>query len=596
MIKNNLFCLSFIVCFQAIGSASSVTQQNFQEGDIGVLHLNEEPLNSLTSWNAGFPFNKTPHCHSVNGEKGVTLNAIFLTGSESPLSQEEKNVLIEMKHIYVKNVEIPDGIENFRKFLEPLFLGNCLTSELIVDIKKTIIRYFRTHGHPIIAIDVPEQDITDGILHLIITEGKLNEILTRGNHWFSSKLLKSYIRLKPGEEIDSDILLEDIAWMNRNPFHTTDLIFSPGSQEGTTDIELLTKDRFPLRLYVGGDNTGTVETGEARVFAGFNWANAFGCDQQLTYQATFSADGNKFRANTVNYVAPLPWRHILQIYGGYAVVRPRHHTHPHEFHSKGHSFQSSLRYTIPVPPTYKGKEREWLWGIDYKNTNNNLEFIEAGERPIIANEVNIFQLMMGYNLGIAPGRNQFSFSGELFVSPIGFLPHQSNRYYSQLRSGAKASYAYGRLMLSDTYQFPQGWGIFFQTRGQISSTSLLPNEQLGLGGYDTVRGYDEREINADSGCCGNLEFRTPPFPIFCHWKKFKDQFYLLAFTDYGLSIEYTHESGRVHTQQLLSAGPGVRYRMGNYISLRGDLGYRFIAIEGGQDKGWKVHLGALITY
>lgn len=589
LMNKYFLCCSFPLFSCAMGVASSVVSANFEEQENLV-----PSLDNAIAFNGLFNANPSP-C-----SKGNLLNGIFLTGPKTTLSQEDKEALAKIRDVEVRNLEVPDGIGNLKQFLEPLFIHQCLTSELIVEIKNAIIRYFRNHGHPVIAIDVPEQEITDGVLHLIITEGKLGTLITRGNRWFSSKLLKSDIRLKPGEPIDTDILLEDLAWMNRNPFHETNLIFTPGSEDGMTDVELITKDRFPLRFYAGADNTGTIGTGQARLFGGFNWGNAFGCDQQLTYQATFSADGNRFRANTVNYVAPLPWRHILQIYGGYSVIRPRHdhsHSKHRTFHSKGRSFQSSLRYTVPIPPTYKGKEHEWVAGIDYKNTNNNLAFIEPHERPIITNEVNIFQLMVGYNLGIALGKHEFAFSGEVFGSPGDFLPHQSNRAYNHLRRGAQNTYAYGRLMVSELYQLPKRWALFFQARGQLSSTSLLPSEQFGLGGYDTVRGYDEREVNADSGCCGNFEFRTPAFPFFLFRStKFKDSLYLLAFADYGLSIEYTHVPGRIHTQQLCSSGPGLRYRLGNYVSLRVDVGYRFVPVHEGQGKGWKTHLGALISY
>ncbi|MBS0616436.1 MAG: ShlB/FhaC/HecB family hemolysin secretion/activation protein [Verrucomicrobia bacterium] len=535
------------------------------------------------------PMNERP-CVSM-GEH--PLNGIFLTGPKTTLTRKDKRAIATIKGIEARNLDIPEGVETLRLSLEPLFMGKCFTKELVVLVRDEIFRYYRSHGRPVVAIDIPEQDITEGVLQIVITEGKLQTISTRGNRWYSDKLLKSYIRLKQGEEIDTNSLLEDVAWMNRNPYHHTNLIFTPGSREGTTDIELVTEDRFPLRLYVGGDNTGVEETGQTRIFGGFNWLNAFGCDQQLTYQATVSDNLKRFRANTINYVAPLPWRHIFQLYGGYATIEPKHE----HFHSKGRSFQSSARYTMPIPPTYKGTENEWVIGVDYKNTNNNLEFVERQENPIIANEVNILQLMFAYNLGIKNKSNEFTLQGEVFASPGNVLPKQSNRAYNELRRGAKSTYAYGRFTVSENYQLPWKFHIYFQARGQIPTTTLLPSEQFGLGGYDTVRGYDEREANADQGYCGNFEIRTPSFPIFGIFsKKHIDELYFLAFADYGLSINYHDERHVKHTQQLASVGPGLRYRLKNNISIRADYGYRFIPIHDGQDKGWKVHLGALIAF
>lgn len=41
-------------------------------------------------------------------------------------------------------------------------------------------------------------------------------------------------------------------------------------------------------------------------------------------------------------------------------------------------------------------------------------------------------------------------------------------------------------------------------RGQLASTNLLPSEQMGLGGYNSVRGYLERQVNVDNGLIVNL--------------------------------------------------------------------------------------------
>ena len=47
-------------------------------------------------------------------------------------------------------------------------------------------------------------------------------------------------------------------WINENPFRSTQLIYEPGPQVGTTDVTLVTKDRFPLRIYGGHQNTGNI--------------------------------------------------------------------------------------------------------------------------------------------------------------------------------------------------------------------------------------------------------------------------------------------------------------------------------------------------
>ena len=54
--------------------------------------------------------------------------------------------------------------------------------------------------------------------------------------------------------------------------------------------DLETRDRFPLRLYAGYDNSGNVATGRDRWNLGFNSGNALWLDGVLSYRFTSSDD------------------------------------------------------------------------------------------------------------------------------------------------------------------------------------------------------------------------------------------------------------------------------------------------------------------
>src|SRR3990167_9557212 len=93
-----------------------------------------------------------------------------------------------------------------------------LSKENILEIKRIITQFYRENGRPVIVISVPEQDISSGVLQLVITEGTLGDVIVRGNNWFCSERLEEAIRIQPGEVLSSGILNQDLYWMNRNPF------------------------------------------------------------------------------------------------------------------------------------------------------------------------------------------------------------------------------------------------------------------------------------------------------------------------------------------------------------------------------------------
>src|SRR5262249_40509221 len=75
--------------------------------------------------------------------------------------------------------------------------------------------------------------------------------------------------------------------------------------------------------------------------------------------------------------------------------------------------------------------------------------------------------------------------------------------------------------------------------GQTSDTNLIPSEQLGAGGDDTVRGYDERAANGSVGFLASQELRSPAFALLNPARpdsgpsEWDDAFQILAFWDYG---------------------------------------------------------------
>lgn len=506
---------------------------------------------------------------SLFGEEtsSPTLKGLLLLPKE-----EEKHE--EVSGVVLRNLSVPGSTKELEATLKKIFLGKPITRELLEEIKHTIVLHFRTNNRPIVSVHIPEQDITDGIVEVVVVEGRLGKVICKGNRWFSDSLLQSFVDIDPGSVITNDTLLTDVTWMNRNPFRRTDLLLSPGEEEGTTNIELITKDRFPLRVYAGGDNTGNDATGVLRWFTGFNWANAFFCDHTLNYQYTTSSDFHDFQAHTVNYSAPLSWHHVFILFGGYSTVHPHlesHHRSFGVFKSHGHSAQASARYEIPIGKLYSSALKEFLFGFDFKNTNNNLEFIGDDTIPIVTKTVNITQLVAGFNFGKQTTHHKFSLALEVFGSPGRIVPHQSSSDFENLRAGAKTRYVYGTATLGDVYRFPTNFSLSLLLRGQVASQNLLPSEQFGIGGFDTVRGYEEREVNVDNAFVFNFEIRSPTFHLF---KKWDDELYMIGFVDYGLGRNHKPLPEDKKPEFLLGAGPGIRYIISSYLSARIDWGFK----------------------
>jgi hemolysin activation/secretion protein len=134
---------------------------------------------------------------------------------------------------------------------------------------------------------------------------------------------------------------------------------------------------------------------------------------------------------------------------------------------------------------------------------------------------------------------------------------------------------------------------------QWASTNLLPSEQIGAGGYSTVRGYDEYEASGDEGYLVNAEVRTPAFSIgnLFGLKKATDRLQALVFTDYGSVWKKKIVFGEDPHQDLWSIGPGLRYTISPYFSMRFDYGFQLTDTgQSTRDYNSRGHLGLVLSY
>jgi hemolysin activation/secretion protein len=111
--------------------------------------------------------------------------------------------------------------------------------------------------------------------------------------------------------------------------------------------------------------------------------------------------------------------------------------------------------------------------------------------------------------------------------------------------------------------------------GQFASTSLISSEQLAIGGWNTVRGYDERVLFGDQGFVINIELHTPSFSpsSWISGKLPKDDLQFLAFWDFGLMNTIDPSPGDPSPTYLTGIGVGARYNVGSNLAVRCDVGF-----------------------
>ena len=461
------------------------------------------------------------------------------------------------------------------------YMGKAVDFGDLDDICKQVTAYFESVNQPVVTALVPEQEIRGGVVQILVVRGKMGQVSVEGNRYFKSDNLKSVVRLKEGDDIDLGTLTDDMNWLNGNPFRQVEPSLSPGQSSGQTDVVLEVKDRFPIRPYVSYDNFGIQSLGYDRYSAGASMIDIWsGWDQQLNYQYLTSGGFNALISNSGSYSVALPWEHSLTFLASYSKSNP---DAVGPLVQSGYYWQVSGRYNIPLPTlnVLDGLDyRHQVYaGYDFKAANSDLFFNGAALDPVYNGLVglyNISQFVLGYGLNLTDPLGSTSFETVLYGSPGGMTTDNSNSSFQNIDGGADAQYIYGKFSLNRVFRLPGDACLMLSGQIQQADSNLMPSESFGIGGYDTVRGYDQRSSNGDNAYLGNIEIRTPPISI---WQlagagEALDQLVFLGFLDYGQVLQYSSDTITSVNSHLMSVGPGLRYNIGPYFNVRFDWGFQ----------------------
>ncbi len=477
--------------------------------------------------------------------------------------------LESIEGLTVFGVEIPGSVKTLNQVLKPVYVDQECNEETVQNIKRKIYSYTQDQERPFVVVSIPPQRIASGVLQCVVEESRLGELKVVGNKWLPPQRVARYFKIKPGDPISQRRIAKDLNFANRNPFRRVDVVYSPGDKINTTDLTIEVTDRKPYRFYAGADNSGVPPTGRQRFFAGFSWDQVFNLDHTFFYQYTTNYDARRFHANTFQYMALLPNESILNFYGGFSILHANLPSPNRK--NKGTNVQASVRYHQPLMPMHDFTQ-EFVVGFDVKNTNNTMEFVDYA--PAFGQTVNLTQFVGGYQCGWKKNPHIFHMGAEVLFSPMRWIPGQEDSDFASLRPGAKNRWIYAVMFGDYQYALPYSFVYTAFFRGQWSSQTLLPSEQLGLGGYDTIRGYDQRQYNADNGIYVSQEVHTPTFSVVRSKKPHKDQMYFLAFLDMGYGMDKVPVPGVKQHNYLIGAGPGFRYFFGSYLSARLDMGFK----------------------
>ncbi len=465
---------------------------------------------------------------------------------------------IELKGICVKN------IMKFKKEFS-CFLHRPLTFEILKRIEYIALCYFKKNTPYLVDVKILEnQDITSGKVQILVIFARLGEVTLHKGKYFSDAHLKQKLDLKSDEYIDIHKIQKSLASINQNPFRNTSFILEPGEKLGYTNIHFQTQDMLPLRVFSGYENTGNEIASQHRFLVGINFGNFLYLDHQMNIEFKFAKNISKWWGISGNYIMPSFYDTYLKVIGSYVKTKPD--TEPN-YDIRGKAWVVLARYHIPIY-FFENTVSELIFGYDFKQTNNFLDFLKVS---IFQSFIDISQFVFQFNSTVNDRYGLTSYLFSFYYSPGDMTKHNEDQDFQKEGYAKKSRYFYATLYFDRTFLIPKDFLYVMEFFSQVSSTKILPTEQISIGGFYTVRGYQENALFGDNGFYLRNELRLPKMKYFkCKNKNHAWQF--LAFVDLGYVSQIDDNISQKKAAFLASVGPGLRFGGGTNFILKLDYG------------------------
>ena len=168
---------------------------------------------------------------------------------------------------------------------------------------------YRKAGYSAVQVNVPEQELTSGVVIINISESVIGQITVSDNKYFSEQNIRNSLpQLQVGKSPNLTAISQAVQLSNDNPAKQVNVALSVSDEEGKVDADVKVTDYNPLRVFMTVDNTGAPATGNWRTGVAIQHANLFDRDQVGTLAYTTSPDspsGVKVNLYSLGYRIPL---------------------------------------------------------------------------------------------------------------------------------------------------------------------------------------------------------------------------------------------------------------------------------------------------
>ncbi|MBI2240981.1 MAG: ShlB/FhaC/HecB family hemolysin secretion/activation protein [Magnetospirillum gryphiswaldense] len=400
----------------------------------------------------------------------------------------------------VQRIEIEGAVQLSKNELEEIILpfqGRCLTLADINELMRTISQAYVDKGYVAARPYLPQQDMRDGVLRLVIVEGKVDAVEPQQGSGLTIQEMLFAFPGVVGQPLNLRDIEQGLDQINRLRSNRATMTLEPGDNQGATKVMVKNDPDKRWRASAGFNDGGQSSTGRHKWQVGGEVDDLLGANEFLSLTADRSAvyDRNWRASRSLNGFFSVPMGYwTFSLSASYSDYSAPVLSTTQVYHSTGNS------------QTRKAELERVVWRDgDSKTTAKAV--LRTYSANAYVNDQKLDNSSYGLTIGgLGLGHSRRLFGGFLSMTALwerGFdLLHADGDAPGLAKDSPHAQF--DKLSADLSYQHPieiAGVALNYSAsaHGQWSESTLYSAERISLGSLYSVRGFDAEYVSGDIG-------------------------------------------------------------------------------------------------
>jgi hemolysin activation/secretion protein len=457
------------------------------------------------------------------------------------------------------------------------FLNRPISFAELLQVETTVTKLYTDAGYINSGALIPaDQTLSPkgAVVKVQIIEGGIEDIEITGTKKLNPDYIRSRIALGTERPLNREQLLEALQVLQLDPLiENLSAELSTGSRPELSLLTVRVTEAESFDLEIFADNSRVPSVGSFRRGMRLSEANLTGLGDRLLMEYT-NTDGSN--ALNFGYTVPFnPRNGTISLAVGVSDTEVIEYPfEPVDITGDSFNVQLDFRQPVLLTPTQElalgltlsrqesqteiGGEPNFLSAGADANGETTISAVRFFQEYVERSPQDVFALRSQFSLGI----------GDVLDSTVNDEPPDS-RFFSWRGQGQ-----YVRLLAPETL-------FVFRSDLQFATRALVPLEQFGVGGAQTVRGYRQDLLLTDNGFLASAEVRLPVLRV----EEIEGVLQIVPFVDFGIGW---NSSGNEDPDPnaLVGVGLGLQWQMGDDLTARFDWGIPLTDVDS-SERTWQ---------